>query len=95
MKLSKILMLALVASSMTVSAAYAGGDQAQRRIGEENAAYFAQKGHTGDSSRATKNAAGDNMKQDMQNSSASQYPCAGCTYDEKAGGYVQNPHIKR
>lgn len=87
MKLSKTLMFAALVASTSISAAYAGGDQAQRRIGEENAAYFAQKGQS-DSGMATKKAAGDSMKQDMQNSSASQYPCGGCIYDEKAGGYV-------
>jgi hypothetical protein len=95
MKTLRILTLAALASSVIVSAAYAGGDQAQRRIGEENAAYFAQKANANDSSMTTKKATADSMKQDMQNSSASQYPCAGCTYDEKAGGYVQNPHAKR
>lgn len=94
MKLSKILMLAAVVSSVTVSAAYAGGDQAQRRMGEENAAYFAQKGNTGDSGMTTKNTAGGSTKQDMQNPAVSQYPCAGCSYDQQAGGYVYNPHLK-
>jgi hypothetical protein len=95
MKISKILALAAIATSILSTAAYAGGDQTQRRIAEENAQYFAQKGHPSDSGMATKKAAGGNMKQDTHNPAVSQYPCAGCTYDQKVGGYVQNPHIKR
>jgi hypothetical protein len=91
MKLSKTLMLAAIAASVSISSAYAGGDQRQRQIGEENARYFAEKGHTNDGMNA-KNAA---ASQDNQNPQVSQYPCAGCTYDQKAGGYVQNPHLKR
>jgi hypothetical protein len=46
MKTTKILTLALLASSVVASAAYAGGEQAQKRIAEENAAYFAKQGNT-------------------------------------------------
>ncbi len=46
MKTTKILTLALLASSVVASAAYAGGEQIQKRIAEENAAYFAKQGNT-------------------------------------------------
>jgi hypothetical protein len=42
---NRILMLAgMTAAILTAQAAYAGGDQRQRQIGEENRAYFAAMG---------------------------------------------------
>lgn len=93
MKIAKYLALAGVLASITIPQAYAHDveypESRQQRRMHAVKDYWLNKDGQKAAPRIAVNGDAPTAPQ------ASEYPCSGCTYDQKAGGWIQNIHLKR